>query len=196
MSLTLVNLHKSFGEKILFSNLSYSFNDSGIYAIVGESGTGKTTLLRMICGLDNNYSGSILGAGKENTSFVFQEYRLFDSLSAIENVVMPNGKLNDPNLNYAAASLLSELGFAEKDMKLRPSKLSGGMKQRVSFARGVLRRTPILVLDEPTKELDEETKRKMLAIIEREGKARLVILVSHHPEDLDAISAIKIHIQS
>ena len=194
MSLTLVNLHKSFGEKILFSNLSHSFNDTGIYAIVGESGTGKTTLLRMICGLDNDYYGNIFGAGKENTSFVFQEYRLFDSLTAIENVVMPNGNLNDPNLNYAAFSLLSELGFTEKDMKLRPSKLSGGMKQRVSFARGVLRRTPILILDEPTKELDSETKRKMLGIIEREGKVRLVILVSHHPEDLDAISATKIHL--
>ena len=194
MPLTLIDLSKSFGEKHLFSNLSYTFSETGVYAILGESGAGKTTLLRMICSLDENYSGKIIGGGAKNSSFVFQEYRLFDSLTAIENVVMPNGRLNDPNLNSAAFSLLAELGFSKEDMKLRPSKLSGGMKQRVSFARGVLRRSPILILDEPTKELDEETKSKMLAIIEREAKIRLVIIVSHHPEDLDAISATKIHL--
>ena len=83
MSLKIKNLSKSFGRKAIFDNFSFDFCDTGVYIISGERGKGKTTLLRIIAGLDKSYSGEIKGGGIENVSFAFQEYRLFPNLSAI-----------------------------------------------------------------------------------------------------------------
>ena len=83
--LELKNVTKSFGEKQIFKDFSHSFN-TGIYIIKGTSGIGKTTLLRMISGLDTNFDGEISGGGIQNVSLSFQEYRLFEHLNAIENV--------------------------------------------------------------------------------------------------------------
>ena len=80
MSLTLNDISKSYENKVIFKNFSYTFSDTGIYAVVGDSGVGKTTLLRIIAGLDTAYEGEILGGGVENVSFAFQEYRLFPNL--------------------------------------------------------------------------------------------------------------------
>ena len=81
--------------------------------------------------------------------------------------------------------MLSSLGFSAADSLLYPDELSGGMKQRVSLARAFLRNAPILLLDEPTKELDEENANKALEIIKKEANSRLVILVTHNKRDLD-----------
>ncbi len=194
MSLTLSNISKKFGDKIIFENFSYEFSDTGIYALIGDSGTGKTTLLRMISGLDTSYSGSIIGGGIQNTAFAFQEYRLFPHLTALENVVVANGALDDSALLEKSKEFLMKLGFTDSDLSLFPSELSGGMKQRVSLVRSFIRNTPILLLDEPTKELDESLKKILYKFILDEGKKRLVILVSHHNEDLENLNAIKINI--
>lgn len=194
MSLKLRNVKKSFGDKVIFNGFDYLFPDTGIFALIGDSGVGKTTLLRMIAGLDNKYSGEIIGGGIKNTAFAFQEYRLFPTVTALENAVIANGNLSDEELKSRATSLLSELGFSEKDLSLYPSELSGGMRQRISLVRAFLRNTPILILDEPTKELDETIRKALYKIIKRESEHRLVILVSHQMEDFDELSAIKIHI--
>ena len=194
MSLKLRNVKKSFGDKVIFNGFDYLFPDTGIFALIGDSGVGKTTLLRMIAGLDNKYSGEIIGGGIKNTAFAFQEYRLFPTVTALENAVIANGNLSDEELKSRATSLLSELGFSEKDLSLYPFELSGGMRQRISLVRAFLRNTPILILDEPTKELDETIRKALYKIIKRESEHRLVILVSHQMEDFDELSAIKIHI--
>ena len=85
MSLIIKNLKKNFGRKIIFDNFSYSFNDTGIYALTGESGIGKTTLLRIIACLDKDFSGSIEAPKK--VSVAFQEHRLFPNLSALDNLI-------------------------------------------------------------------------------------------------------------
>ena len=190
--LEIKNLSKSFDGKILFENFSFSFSDKGAYAIVGESGIGKTTLLRMIAGLDKDYDGEITGGGIGRVSFAFQEYRLFPQLSAIENVVFAISDTKDEAVFKKAYYMLSTLGFSESDMKLTPAELSGGMKQRVSIARAMLFDAPILLLDEPTKELDSGNAHIIRSLILRESERRLVLVVTHNDEDIPLINAQKI----
>ena len=195
MALEIKNLSKSFGKKRILENFSQIFEEKGIYSLTGESGAGKTTLLRLISGLDTDYSGEIVGGGFKNVSFAFQEYRLFPELSALDNVIFANNDKKSEAVINEAKEMLLRLGIDEKDMSLLPSELSGGMKQRVSLARAFLRRTPILLLDEPTKELDSQNATLVLEEIKKQGQERLVILVSHNLDDVDALSAVKIPIK-
>ena len=190
--LEIKNLSKSFDGKTLFGNFNLSFKDKGVYAIVGESGIGKTTLLRMIAGLDNEYTGEIVGGGTENVSFAFQEYRLFPWLSAIDNVIFAISDRKDEAVYKKAYDMLIALGFSENDMNLTPNELSGGMKQRVSIARAMLFDRPILLLDEPTKELDPGNSDIVRSLIIEESKRRLVILVTHRQDDVSLLNAEEI----
>ena len=175
MSLQLKSLSKAFGDRSVLSGLSYEFEKTGLYFVVGESGVGKTTLLRIIAGLDSDYSGEVENGGITACSFMFQEYRLFPALSALKNAAISDKS----GSTQKAAELLLRLGFKEDDLKKRPSELSGGMKQRVAFARAVLKDCPVLILDEPTKELDADTVRVMLEVINEQAQRRLVIAVTH-----------------
>lgn len=175
--LKIQNLTKNFGSKNIIQNFSYTFNDKGLYLIKGVSGAGKTTFLRMISGLDEDYSGIITSSGK--FSYAFQEHRLIPTLSAIDNVLLSSFEIYTPGDYEATVSLFRYFGFTDKDMKLLPSELSGGMKQRVSLIRAFMFHSDILLLDEPTKELDSELTKRLCNYIEEESKNRLVILVSH-----------------
>ena len=192
MMLEIKNLTKGFDDKILFENFSYIFSDKGIYAITGESGIGKTTLLRIIAGLDKDYSGEVINGGIGRVSVAFQEYRLFPQLSAIDNLIFAISPKKDEAVYEKCKKMLISLGFSETDTELLPAELSGGMKQRVSLARALLFDAPILLLDEPTKELDRLNADIVRSIISAEAKKRLVILVSHNDEDIDSLGAIKI----
>ena len=184
MTLKISNLSKSFGEKIIFNDFSFEFPRTGKCIITGTSGIGKTTLLRIIAGLDLDYHGKIENGGIPNVSFMFQEYRLFPTLSALKNVVAVTDESAE---NEAIATdLLFRLGFSVNDLKKKPKELSGGMKQRVAFARAVITPKPILILDEPTKELDDVTAKILSEIINEEAKKRLVIIVTH--DDISDIS--------
>ena len=177
MNLLIKNLNKSFENKVIFEDFSYSFASTGLYLIKGESGIGKTTLIRIIAGLDNDYSGTVENGGCSNVSFMFQEYRLFPTISALENTLV--AKDNSSKDVETAKNLLCSLGISNDDLHKKPSKLSGGMKQRIAFVRAVMKQAPILILDEPTKELDRATADAMLNIVFSEAKSRLVIMVTH-----------------
>lgn len=189
-TLTLSNLTKRFGEKVLFSDLSYSFPKTGLFLLLGESGTGKTTLLRMIAGLDRDYQGSITGGGSKNTSMAFQEHRLLPALSAIGNVIeaLRAQNLGREEATALATQALLSVGFPEKDFKTRPAALSGGMRQRVSLARAFAVNRPTLLLDEPEKELDMLLRTRLYDVIAEAKKDRLVIVSTHTPEHLMRIS--------
>jgi len=189
MSLVLSEIKKNFNEKIIFDNFSYKFSDKGIYAIVGDSGIGKTTLLRMISGLDTKYKGKIDGGGARNVSYAFQEYRLFPNLTALENVTVALENENSEEKLLSSKEMLSFLGFTHNDMNLYPTELSGGMKQRVSLARTFLKKSKIILLDEPTKELDDKLREKIYELIIKESQKRLIILVSHLTDDIKKLNA-------
>ena len=194
MALSIKNLTKSFGDKSILSDFSYEFPENGVYIISGDSGSGKTTLLRIVAGLDKEYSGKITGGGFDNVSYAFQEYRLFPMLSALKNLTVSVFEEPDEKEMLSAKNLLSRLKFTESDMLLYPRELSGGMKPRVSFARAVLKKAPILILDEPTKELDSELCRIMRDIIVEESRKRLVLMVTHRAEDIEGLEYTKIKI--
>lgn len=195
MGLSIKNLCKRFDNKIVLSDFSYEFDDSGAYAILGESGIGKTTLLRIIAGLDTDFEGEVSGGGNKNTSFAFQEYRLFPELSAFDNIASASfDKITDDRI-LKTKTMLKLLGFTEEDISLFPSELSGGMKQRVSIGRALMRASPILLLDEPTKELDSDNAEAVLALIAKEAKKRLVIMVTHRLEDAKKVGATIIDLQ-
>ena len=195
MNLKISSVTKYFDKKCIFKDFSYGFSDNGIYALRGESGIGKTTLLRMIAGLDKDYTGSIEGGGIGRVGMAFQEYRLFPQLSALENVVFAISDGKDEAVFENSKRILFSLGFNEADMSLLPNELSGGMKQRVSLARAFLSDYPILLLDEPTKELDEKNSSLVREIIKEISKSKLVIIVSHNEEDSSSLGATEIFIK-
>ena len=188
MSLIIKNLTKKFDDKTVIDNLSYEFSDHGIVAITGESGIGKTTLLRIIAGLDFEYSGIVRGGDIGHVSFAFQEYRLFPNLSALDNIIFAISDTKSEAVIRNAKKMMLSLGLKESDFDLFPNELSGGMKQRVSLARAFLKNAPILLLDEPTKELDKENISLLIDIIRKESHDKLVIIVTHNLEDIECLS--------
>jgi putative ABC transport system ATP-binding protein len=192
MSVKITNLTKLFGDKCILKSFSYSFADTGIYVLKGDSGVGKTTLLRMIAGLDKDYQGSIEGGGIGRVGFAFQEHRLFPQLTAFENVVFANSDTKYEAVHKKASDILTKLNISDEDKSLIPSKLSGGMKQRISLARAFISSYPILLLDEPTKELDEKNARAVRALIKDLSRERLIIIVSHNDEDVTSLQATEI----
>ena len=119
---------KSFGRKQVITDFKYEFSDIGLYIIRGKSGRGKTTLLRIIAGLDKVFSGEVSGVLHDRFSVHFQEYRLFDTLTALENVYMISFEKASEKEILIAKNLLLELGLREEDLSLYPRELSGGMK--------------------------------------------------------------------
>ena len=196
MSLKIKNLYKSFGEKTIFRDFTFYFQDRGIYAISGESGIGKTTLLRIIAGLEKKYIGNVIGGGAKRVSFCFQEHRLFPTLSAFDNVLKLSFDEDSLQNRKLTEDILLRLKLTKNDMLLKPDELSGGMRQRVAFARAVLKKSPILLLDEPTKELDIDLANTVLEIISEEAKERLVIFVTHKSEEITKLKAKVINLNS
>lgn len=191
--LKLTDITKKFDDKVIFDGFSYTFEDKGIYLIKGDSGIGKTTLLRMIAGLDNDYGGTIEGGGPKNVSFSFQEYRLFGSLSALDNVLVA---INNPTEKDRdrVVSILERLGLSGEEIKLYPSELSGGMKLRVSIARAALKNAPVLLLDEPTRELDDRSAHAVLMLASEIAKERTVIIVTHDDYESLLTEVTSIHL--
>jgi len=190
----LINITKSFGDKKILNCFSYDFPQKGVVALVGDSGIGKTTLLRIIANLDDDYDGKVTDGGIKNTSMAFQEYRLLPNLTALENVLLANYESKNEAETQRATEMLLKVGLSEGEIDLYPNELSGGMKQRVSLCRAFLREKPILLLDEPTKELDSNNVNRILDIIRNIAEERLVIMVTHSERDIEYLNAFKIQI--
>ena len=180
--ITAENLSKRYGEKQVLSNLSFEIADRHKVVIAGESGKGKTTLLRLICGIERPDSGILRGYDKKNISYVFQEHRLLPWENALENVIAPSGK----EKTGEARSLLAELEL-ENDLEKYPAELSGGMRQRVSIARALLYGRDILLLDEPFSALDQRIKTLTASVINKYSENKTVLLISHGKDDADML---------
>lgn len=166
------------GDKQIFTDYSASIPDYGVVMISGESGIGKTTLLRVLCGLKKPDGGRITGLENRKISVAFQEPRLLNHLTALENVAIVSDK-------ETAEQLLKSLNM-ENELHVKAGKLSGGQKQRVSLARAFAFSDDIVLLDEPFTGLDEQNKNKAAQLIR---SARLVVAVSHDADDAALLSA-------
>ena len=174
-------------EKVL-SLINQSFELGKFYAIIGKSGTGKSTLLSLMAGLDKPNSGEILfnneniektgysNHRKNNISLVFQNYNLIDYLSPLENIRLVNNK--------ASEDILLELGLDRSQIRRNVMKLSGGQQQRVAIARALVSEAPVILADEPTGNLDEATAGEIIDVLKKLAKERnkCVIVVTHRKE--------------
>lgn len=171
------NVSKSYGEKKVLHNLSLFIPYGSVTAVTGSSGCGKTTLLRLICGLEKADAGNIIGVSKKEVSALFQEDRLFPWLTALENV---EAVIKDKKEKPLAAQILSDLGLGDKkDLFAFPSELSGGMMRRVAIARALAYKSKVLILDEALRGLDEKNFENAAEVIERYRDGRTLISVTH-----------------
>lgn len=190
--LELRNINKAFGGKQILTNFSLSIPEKQILAIVGPSGGGKTTLLRMLAGLETIDSGEIYYNGeslaideleKRNLlGFVFQDFQLFPHLSVLDNLTLSPIKTMSMDKEVAekkAHGLLEQLGLAGHADAF-PFSLSGGQKQRVALARAMMINPEIIGYDEPTSALDPELRLEVeKLILQNKERGMTQIVVTH-----------------
>ncbi len=172
------NLSLSYDGERVIENLSLSLEKGERIVLMGPSGCGKSSLLSAVAGLLTPENGSVKTGGR--ISFVFQEPRLLPWLSALENI---NSVLSDsPASLPEAQKWLDAVGLGSDAAKL-PGELSGGMQQRVSIARALAYGGDILLLDEPSKGMDAETKAAVWKLILSAAEGKTSILVTHDDEE-------------
>lgn len=171
----IVNISKSYKEKMILDNVSLDIPEKGILVISGPSGEGKTTLLKIIAGLVKPDSGYIEGFDDARITFVFQENRLlpwFDLLANIECVLHGEDKRE-------RAMYWLEKMYLKDSYNKYPKELSGGMKRRAALARAFAYSGDLFILDEPYKELDTKLKEKIIITTKEECKDKMLIVVTH-----------------
>ena len=181
--IVLSHINKSFGEKAVLSDLSLTLEGGKSYALMGQSGIGKTTLLRILLSLESKDSGEISGL-PDRIATVFQEERLIPPLSAIDNLRFVLGDEKKEEIQ----ALLTELGLGES-LSAPVSTLSGGMRRRVSLARALLFDSPLLLLDEPFKGLDEETRLSAISAVKAYKGERTLLFVTHDKNEAALLEA-------
>ncbi len=175
-------------KRNVFSNISAEMELGKIYAILGASGCGKTTLLSLLGGLDTAARGKILFNGKDimesglenhrrnHVSFIFQSYNLIDYMTPVENVALTS--------KLPAEPVLEKMGLTKEEMKRNVLQLSGGQQQRVAIARALASEAPVILADEPTGNLDEDTAMSIMQILEESVRRmkKCAVIVTHSHE--------------
>lgn len=173
------------GNKAVLKNVSIEFEEGKIYAILGPSGCGKTTLLSLLGGLDSPSDGQVLFEGediekkglafhrKNNVAFIFQSYNLIDYMTPAENVALTS--------KLPPLPILERLGLTKEEAKRNVLKLSGGQQQRVAIARALASDASVILADEPTGNLDEDTAAEITSILKEcaHQMNKCVIIVTH-----------------
>ena len=190
--LELKSISKKFKDRQIRSDFNLTVEENKILAIVGPSGGGKTTLLRMLAGLEKIDSGEIIYNGeslpideleKRNLlGFVFQDFQLFPHLTVLENLVLsPIKTMNmaKSDAEKKAIELLEKLGL-EKQINNYPTSLSGGQKQRVALARAMMIEPKIIGYDEPTSALDPELRLEVEKLILKNRELGITQIVVTH----------------
>lgn len=173
------------GNKAVLKNVSTEIEVGKIYAILGPSGCGKTTLLSLLGGLDSPSDGQVLFEGediekkglafhrKNNVAFIFQSYNLIDYMTPTENVALTS--------KLPPLPILERLGLTKEESKRNVLKLSGGQQQRVAIARALASDASVILADEPTGNLDEDTAAEITSILKEcaHQMNKCVIIVTH-----------------
>ena len=185
MSIIITDLCKTFDDNEVLKNVNITLKDNSIYCLMGSSGIGKTTLLRILMGLERADSGSVSGIDTKSISCMFQEDRLIHDLSAIDNVrIVLRGKNNRDEISN---NLLSILPDDSLDMPV--SSLSGGMKRRVALARALSYPGKLIILDEPFTGLDKDTKLNVIDYILKMRNNRTLLITTHGTDDANLLGA-------
>lgn len=179
-SILVSHLSKSFGEKKVLDDLSLSFPYGKITCIMGKSGCGKTTLLNILLGIEKQDSGTVTGIPKK-VSAVFQEDRLCEDFKVITNIKMATGRPENEILSCLSGLMMKE------SANTKVKELSGGMKRRVAIARALLSEHDLLIMDEPMKGLDTETRKKTASLIRE--TAGTMIIVTHDEAEAELLGA-------
>ena len=185
MNIIITDLCKTFDDNEVLKNVNITLKDNSIYCLMGTSGIGKTTFLRILMGLEHADSGSISGIDTQSISCMFQEDRLILNLSAIDNVrIVLRGKTNRKEIRN---NLLSILPDESLDMPV--SSLSGGMKRRVALARALSYPGKLILLDEPFTGLDKDTKLNVINYILKMRNNRTLLIATHGTDVANLLGA-------
>lgn len=180
-------IYKAYGSNQVLKGFSVVFKAGKTTCIMAPSGYGKTTLLRILMELEQPDSGTISGLEGLRRSVVFQEDRLCDNLSPVTNIrlVCPHKTPEQVKEALTALGLSSCIHQPARE-------LSGGMRRRVALLRALMAEYDLLLLDEPFKGLDAETKAEVMDYTHRSIQGKTVILVTHDPEEAEALGAYSI----
>ena len=185
------SVSKSYHGISVFEKESLSLRKGDVYCLMGPSGQGKTTLLRLLMGLERPDDGRVTGRGRKKISAVFQEDRLCEYLNGIDNIRIAAGR---DGLRCDPRKLLSLL--LEPEALERPVReLSGGMKRRVAIGRALAVSSEVILMDEPFTGLDEETRFRAAEVIRANLGGRALLFVTHQAEDVHHLGAELIHLQ-
>ncbi|MCI1986818.1 MAG: ABC transporter ATP-binding protein [Lactobacillus sp.] len=193
-------------DQALFKDVDLTFEAGYSYAIVGQSGSGKTTMVSLLAGLDKPRAGRILFADhdiakiglaayrRQDVAIVFQAYNLFTYMSALENLLSAMAITNAAHKGDKdyAKEMLRKLGLSDAQMTKNVQKLSGGQQQRVAIARTMVCDAPLVVADEPTGNLDEDNTDAVIALFQQiaHEQNKCVILVTHEPAVAERCDAV------
>lgn len=190
------NIKKTFGELIVFEDLNLKIKKGEVVVIIGSSGSGKSTFLRCLNGLEEINDGIIEIEGKilnsknkksmkevcSKMGMVFQNFNLFPHMTALDNVMigpLVSKKENKEKVLEIAKDLFKKVGLEDK-MEYYPSKLSGGQKQRVAIARALAMNPDIMLFDEPTSALDPELVGEVLGVMKNLAEEGITMVVVTH----------------
>ncbi|MFT8496453.1 amino acid ABC transporter ATP-binding protein [Leuconostoc pseudomesenteroides] len=190
--LTIKNLTKMYDQNVIFKNLNLTVQEGEVLSIVGPSGIGKTTLIKIMAGLEpansgeitiNNEAISIDGERSDaNIGLIFQDFNLFPNFTVIDNITLAPANVNKVPAEKAkeqALSLLESLGMVDK-ADLYPYQLSGGQKQRVAIARALAMNPKILAYDEPTSGLDESSTKQVAEVVKTlKSRGVTQVIITH-----------------
>lgn len=182
----------SYGDKLVLKDFSLSLPQKGAVCLFGVSGLGKTTVLRLIAGLEKPKNGSLEGFENKRITFIFQEDRLLPWRTAKENVALALG--NTSEAKEKALAVLSSLGL-ENDADRYPDEMSGGMCRRVAAARALAPESDVILADEPFTGLDEENRRVLAAALREKAKNELVVVVTHIEDEAALLNAESVYLK-
>jgi ABC-type multidrug transport system ATPase subunit len=198
-SVEAVELNKSFGRRLIFNDLHFKFEKEGVYGISGPNGSGKSTLVKIIAGIIGSSKGKIIHKldNKEiveehlhnHFGFVSPYLVLYEEFSTYENLKL-FAEIRGVNFNQERIDYLLNkfLLFKRKDDLLKT--YSSGMKQRVKFIFALMHSPQLLILDEPTSNLDDEGKNSVYELVKEEGRNNIVLIASNENHDLELCSDI------
>lgn len=179
MQIRITDVGKAYGDLPVLNQVNMELH-SDTYCLMGPSGSGKTTLLRILLGLEQADSGQVSGPAPYRLSAVFQENRLCEAFSPLDNILMVTG----PEMTPAAAfDEISRL-LPVESIRRPTATLSGGMKRRVAILRALLAPAEGILMDEPFTGLDEDTKRLVIRYIRKKTAGRLLLVTTHQAEDV------------